>query len=159
MNVKSLRSFAGGLILATCICGAAYFFGPNENPKSQAAEKPTVEEMKKTLTSEGYVIHTDQEWKDQLAATNKANVQAEEPKKEAQEKVVYRTMLTVTEGMTSIDVGKALAKANIIENSLAFTNEVEKKGVSKYLRPGTYEIQSDMKTEEVISTLFKKVKN
>lgn len=156
MNVKSLRSFAGGLIIATCVCGAAYFFGPNDNPKSNVVEKPTVEEMKKSLASEGYVIHTDQEWKDQLEAASKPKKQKEEPKKETPEKVVFRTILTVSEGMTSIDVGNALLKAHIIDNSYAFETEVEKKGLAKYLRPGTYEINSDMKTEQIISTLFRK---
>ncbi len=65
-------------------------------------------------------------------------------------------MLTVSKGMTSIDVGKALERANIIESGMDFFNEVEKRGLSKGLRPGTYEIKSEMTLDEIISIIFRK---
>ena len=54
MTAKSMRSFAGGLIVAAGVCGAVYFFGPGETTSSQTADQPSVAEMKSLLTSEGY---------------------------------------------------------------------------------------------------------
>ena len=63
MTSNSIRSFAGGLIVAASMCGIAYFSGPTET--AQTAEKPSTEEMKSMLASEGYVIHTE----DRVAGT------------------------------------------------------------------------------------------
>ncbi|MBS4222055.1 endolytic transglycosylase MltG [Lederbergia citrea] len=154
MTCKSIRSFAGGLIIAASTCGAVYFFGPSEATSTQIVEeKPSEEEMKSLLTSEGYVILTEEEWKNQLAAVETVEKKTEEVIKET---VIYRTMLSVSSGMTSIDVGRALEKAKIIDNAKEFFNKVEKKGLSKALRPGTYEVESDMTMDEVISIIFKK---
>lgn len=71
------------------------------------------------------------------------------------EKVVYRTILTVSMGMTSIDVGNALEKAHIIESGIQFYKDVEKRGLENDLRPGTFEIESGMTTDEIISVIFK----
>lgn len=152
MTANSIRSFAGGIIVAASVCAAAYFFGPSEAASEQKIEKPSVNEMKKMLTSEGYVIHTEEEWREQLAA-----VAPPEDKEEVvtKETVIYHTMLSVSQGMTSIDVGQALERAKIIDSAMGFFNEVEKRGLSKDLRPGTYEIESGMTLDEIISTIFK----
>ena len=47
----------------------------------------------------------------------------------AKEKIVYKTVLTVSDGMTSIDVGNALEKANIIKDGLDFYKRVEKRWI------------------------------
>lgn len=161
MTAKSIRSFSAGLIIATSLCGAAYFFGPSEKASTQSAEKLSEDEMKDLLTSKGYVIQTEEESQKQLASANAAKEKAakekadeEKAEDEKTQKVVYRTMLTVTSGMTSIDVGKALERAKIIDNAKVFTNEVEKRGVSTKLHLGTYEVESGMKMEEIITTLF-----
>ena len=51
MTSKSMRSFAGGLIVAASICGAVYFSGPSEATSKQTVEKPSEDEMKSLLTS------------------------------------------------------------------------------------------------------------
>jgi hypothetical protein len=152
MTSKSMRSFAGGLMVAAGVCGAVYFLNPSEATSTQTVEKISVDEMKNELTSKGYVIHTDKEWQDQLA-TVKAD--AANVKKETKEKIIYRTILSVSSGMTSIDVGKALQRTKIIKNGLEFSKEVEKRGLENDLRPGTYKIESGMTMEEMISTIFK----
>ena len=150
MTSKSMRSFAGGLIVAASICGAVYFSGPSEATGKQTVEKPSEAEMKSLLTSSGYVIQTEEEWREQLAA-----VEVVEERNAGKETIIYQTMLSVSKGMTSIDVGKALERANIIESGMDFFNEVEKRGLSKGLRPGTYEIKSEMTLEEIISIIFR----
>lgn len=150
-----MRSFAGGLIVAAGVCGAVYFFGPGETTSSQTANQPSVAEMKSLLTSEGYIIHTEEEWNEQVAAINEKEVTATaETKEETQEKIVYRTIITVSKGMTSIDVGKVLQKTKIIESGSDFSKEVEKRKLESELRPGTYKVESDMTMDEVIKAIF-----
>ncbi|KPL61654.1 hypothetical protein AM506_02735 [Rossellomorea vietnamensis] len=159
MTSNSLRSFAGGILIATSLIGAVYLFGPSEassTGKEEPAEvqKLSEDEMVKKLTSEGYVIHTEDQWNKQLKAMNEKQDEKASDKKD-DDKVVYKTMLTVSTGMTSIDVGNALEQANIIKNGLDFYKEVEKRGLENELRPGTFEVESGMSTDEIISTIFK----
>ncbi|CAN7477634.1 hypothetical protein [Rossellomorea sp. LjRoot5] len=156
---NSLRSFAGGILIATSLIGAVYLFGPSEaksTGKEESAEvqKLSEDEMVKKLTSKGYVIHTEDQWNKQLKAMNEKQEEKASDKK-SDGKVVYKTMLTVSTGMTSIDVGNALEQANIIKDGLDFYKEVEKRGLENELRPGTFDVESGMSTDEIISTIFK----
>jgi hypothetical protein len=156
MTSKSMRSFAGGLVVAAGLCGAVYFFGPGE--ATGTSEKLSEDEMKESLASEGYVIHSEKEWEDQIAEAQSVKDKAEAEKetvKEPTEKIIYRTVLTVSKGSTSIDVGKNLQKAKVIKNANEFSDAVEKKGKANGLRPGTYVVDSAMTTEKIISIIFK----
>ncbi|MEY8756750.1 hypothetical protein AB9M93_20005 [Peribacillus frigoritolerans] len=156
MTPKSMRSFAGGLVVAAGLCGAVYFFGPGE--ATGTSEKLSEDEMKESLASEGYVIHSEKEWEDQIAEAQSVKDKAEAEKetvKEPTEKIIYRTVLTVSKGSTSIDVGKTLQKAKVIKNANEFSDAVEKKGKANGLRPGTYVVDSAMTTEKIISIIFK----
>jgi hypothetical protein len=165
MSAKTMRSFAGGLLVAASILSAVYFFGPSP---AQTAGKLSTAEMKSLLTSEGYVIHTKEEWNEQLAAVDAAEKKAEEAGKAneakakdtakeqtGEEKVVYRMMLSVASGMTSIEVGQALESAKIIPSGREFSSTVESRGLANALRPGMYEIQSGMSVDEIIGAIFK----
>ncbi|MDM5359415.1 hypothetical protein [Peribacillus sp. ACCC06369] len=156
MTSKSMRSFAGGLIVAAGLCGGVYFFVPGE--ATGTSEKLSEDDMKESLASEGYVIHSEKEWEDQIAEAEAIKDKAEAEKetvKEPTEKIIYRTVLTVSKGSTSIDVGKNLQKAKVIKNAYGFSDEVEKKGKANGLRPGTYVVDSEMTTEKIISIIFK----
>lgn len=159
---NSLRSFAAGLLIATTVIGSVYMFGPSEaestgKVEAVKTEKLTEEEMVKQLTSNGFVIHTEDEWNKQLEAINEKQEEKEADKQDENTdgKVIFKTMLTVSSGMTSIDVGNALEKANIIKSGLDFYKEVENRGLENDLRPGTFEVESGMTTDEIISTIFK----
>ncbi|WP_428908474.1 hypothetical protein [Niallia sp. Krafla_26] len=161
MTSNSIRSFASGLLLAAGVCGVVYFLESDEansgekSDTKQVVETPSVDEMKDALAAEGYVIQTEEEWDKQLS-TAKAEASPDQTQEQpAQEKVIYRTMISVSSGMTSIDVGKALKQTNIIEDAFAFSKEVENRGLSNGLRPGMYEISSEMSLDEIISTIFK----
>jgi glutamate synthase domain-containing protein 3 len=163
MTPNSLRSFAAGLLIAASLTGSVYFFGPSEadssekNAETVKTEKLTDEQMIEQLTSKGFVVHTEEEWTKQVtAASEKTEEKAEEkPKQNAEEQIVYRTVLTVSSGMTSIDVGNALEKAHIIEDGLQFFKEVENRGLENDLRPGTFDVESGMTMDEIISIVFK----
>ena len=157
MNPNTLRSVAAGLLIATGVCGAVYFFGSTEETNSKQQEKMSSEEMKDVLTTEGYVVLTEDELNNKIAdaeANVSKNILTNQQNQQS-ETIVYRTMITVTSGMTSIDVGNALTSAKIIPNRKAFTDAVEAKGLVQNLRPGTFEVQSDMTLDEVIATIYK----
>ncbi|MBP3950462.1 hypothetical protein [Bacillus suaedae] len=167
MTANSIRSFASGLLLAACLCGAVYFLGPSGEAKSTEEVQPiaSTDELKAKLTEEGYVTITTEEWSattDALKAlqeieddSSAAEVEGEENVASIEKEVIiYRTILTVTPGMTSIDVGEALVRANIINKAIDFFNEVEKQGLANELKPGTFEVDSEMSLQEVISIIF-----
>lgn len=166
MSAKSLRSFALGLIIAASVSGIGYYSTKDEPTIKKEVVKPSAEEMKESLLADGYVIHTEKEWNEHLAKANEEKAKAEEkakeepkkeePKKEAEkEKIVYRTTITVEDGMTSIDVGRALKKAHIIKEPMDLVKEVEKRKLEKKLKPGSYEVDSNMDMNEAISKIFK----
>ncbi|KMY51423.1 hypothetical protein [Peribacillus loiseleuriae] len=156
MKAQIMRSFAGGLLLATSICGAVYLLGSSKT--TQTAVKPSEDEMVHLLTSEGYIIHTEDEWNEAVAANTapKENTKKETSEDVPQkEKVVYRTILSVSSGMTSIDIEKILKSTKSIDPTVHFSKEVEKRGLSNKLRPGIYQIDSGMTMEEIIAVIFK----
>ena len=97
-------------------------------------------------------MQTEEEWNKKLAAVKPVT---DNSKNKTEQKIVYRTMISVTSGMTSVDVGRALMQAKIINSGISFYKAVEKKGLSNSLRPGIYEIDSDMTRDEIITTIFK----
>jgi len=175
MKPSIISSFAAGLLLAAAISSVAYYVTKGETPKAaepattaateetntEAVETtPTVKEMEELLASSGYVVQTKEEaekketeWQEKVdAAEEKAGENTE-----SDGDVVYRTGIYVSNGMTSIDVGNALKDADIIKMSgFEFSKVVEKKGVEKYLKPGSYKIDSSMSTDKIISTIFQK---
>lgn len=163
MSTNPKNSFAAGLLVATIVCGAVYFLEPSKVASLPSFEEPTDIEMKETLASKGYVIYSQEEWKEQLSAMEVAAKEDVAAKSEeesetntTEETVVYNTVLNIASGMTSIDVGRVLVQAQITDSAMSFVQEVEKRGISNNLRPGTYEINSNMTVDDVIALVFKK---
>lgn len=172
-----IRSFAGGLIVAAGIIGIAYLSGGSGD--GTTVKKMSEKEMKTELAEKGYVIHTEEEWQQQEKAVASAKAEAEKAVKEAanakkenakkddskkqtepaapaqEQKVVYKTVVNVSSGMTSIDVGRTLETAKIIPSALEFSQEVERRGLSGNLRPGIFEIESGMSTDQIIGIIFR----
>ncbi|WP_096200265.1 hypothetical protein [Bacillus sp. FJAT-45350] len=160
MIANSMRSFAGGLVVAGSLLGSVYFFGSSDSASTQVVERLSLEEMKQLVAEEGYLIHSEEEWQTQLdeakeIVTEVVEVEAEVNNEQVDEKIIYRTILTVSPGMTSIDVGEALVAANIIDRAMVLVNEVEKRGLANNLRPGSYEVESEMSLDMVIEKIFK----
>ncbi|MCL6573703.1 MAG: aminodeoxychorismate lyase, partial [Bacillus sp. (in: Bacteria)] len=102
MRINLLSTFAAGILLATSICGVVYFAG--EPVVSNAAEtktQPSETEMKNTLLKAGYVVQTKVEYDKNLEAAKKVVP----PVEKKPEKVIAKAVITVEDGMTSIDVG------------------------------------------------------
>lgn len=157
-----LNSFAGGLFLATSICAAVYYStdqeeGPEE-PKESDSKTLTVTEMKAELEASDYVVYTSEEYNQKLDEVKQATLAEVENKEEEQPAEngdkVKEVVFYVTQGMTSIDVGKILVETDIIENANQFSKEVENKGVQNRLRPGMYKVNSEMTVDQIIDTVF-----
>ena len=158
MKSNSIRSFALGLLVAAGTFAAVYYLGPSEAINSQKVKAPSEDEMKSELASKGYVIHTEDEWNQQQTALEEAKKStAEAPKEEAPaqpETVEYQAMLSVSSGMTSIQVGNALERMKIISKASDFSNQVEARGLSNELKPGIFEVKSGMTIDELIAVIF-----
>ncbi|MBD8027198.1 hypothetical protein H9636_11095 [Ureibacillus sp. Re31] len=164
MKANLINSFAAGLLISASVCGIVYFSQstPKEQTDQVTAKSPTKEEMKTSLSDAGYVILTKTEWEEQQAVAQKEvegqqtqKEQTDQSEKQDNEKVIYRTVINVASGMTSIEVGEALVQGEIIDNARTFFNEVEKRGLENDLKPGIFKLDSNMSLDEVINTIFK----
>ncbi|MBM6619530.1 hypothetical protein [Bacillus suaedaesalsae] len=165
MDTKQMRSFAAGLVAAASFIGAIYFLSDTEEPTVQQVEKLSVEDMKSMLTKEGYLVYTEAELQSQLASSQEeetkvepaeeTETQTETTEAEPKQEVATQTVLNVTQGMTSFDVGKVLVDLKITDTAMGFVLEVDKRGVANKLRLGTYTLNSNMTVDEVIGTVFK----
>ncbi|WP_110114814.1 endolytic transglycosylase MltG [Bacillus sp. CGMCC 1.16541] len=162
MTPNSMRSFAFGLFVAATAMSAVYFLSPSsEATTTKEATEPegktlSEEEMKVQLEDKGFVIQTKDEWNKQLAEAKAETPAKDEQKPEEEKEVVYRTLINVTNGMTAVDVGRVLQQAKIVDSGFKFYKYVESRGVQNNLRPGTYEVESGMTTDEIIAVIFKK---
>lgn len=161
INAKMLLSFSVGLLTASIVLGIVYLADSDDKPKAAMTE----EEMKDKLTEAGYLVYTEEEWNEIVGTPDENEEKApseeteavEEPpeKPEENKEEVRKLTITVTKGMTSIDIGKILEREKFIENAYDFTKAVEQKGVANRLQLGTFEVNSSMTTDEIIATLFK----
>ncbi|WP_059102547.1 hypothetical protein [Shouchella shacheensis] len=152
MTPKTMRSFAGGLLVAAGALGATYYYSGDEQ-----AEALTEEEMREQLIQSGFTVQTEEERQEDISD---AVSLAEEEWAEANDdddndnEIIYRTIITVTAGMTSIDVGEQLETANIIDDAYDFFAEVEDRGLANDIQPQTVQVDSDMSLDEVVSEFF-----
>jgi hypothetical protein len=159
MKFNLINSFAAGMLITTIISGSVYFSTKSDVSKTPGNQKVQLSdsEMIDKLASEGYIVQTkaelDKKIKDSKSPVQTAGTPA---KSDKSNKVVFRVMVSVSDGMTSIDVGKQLVNAKIIPNAFKFSQDVEKKDVEKNLRPGTFSVDSGMSIDQIIDTIFKK---
>ena len=162
MRINLLSSFAAGILISTTICGSVYFADKSDNPKASAKTsenrttvKISEKEMKNKLETKGYVIQTKAEY-DKIINDAKASVEKQaSPDDNNPAKTVTKVIVNVSDGMTSIDVGKTLVQANLVQDAFTFSKDIEQKGLENKLRPGVYVVDSEMTLDQVISTIFK----
>jgi carboxypeptidase C (cathepsin A) len=164
MKINLLSSFAAGMLITTTICGAVYLSGKSDSanvtvkPSVTTATKkvqPTAAEMKAQLQAEGYVVQTKAE-NDKQVQDVKASVQAKAaPAAADTTKPVTRVVVNVTDGMTSIDIGRVLVAANIVKNAFDFSKDIEAKKLENKLKPGVFVVDSKMTYDQVVATIFK----
>ncbi|RHW40448.1 aminodeoxychorismate lyase [Neobacillus notoginsengisoli] len=152
-----LSSFAAGMLLTTAICSAVYFTADTPKASSKTVKvEPSGAEMKSKLEKKGFVVQTKEEYDKTVAdAVATSSEQTEPAEKESTSKPVTKVIINVSEGMTSITVGRMLVQAGIVEDAFAFSKDIEKKGLMNKLRPGVFTVDSSMSYDQVVSTIFR----
>lgn len=164
MKINLLTGFAAGVLAATAISGAVYFTGDQSDAKaalkssashsSAKVQGLSEKEMKKALETKGYVVQTKAEY-DKSTKDAKASADQKQPApEENQSKTVTKVVVNVAQGMTSIDVGKTLVNAGLIQDAYQFTIDIEQRGLQNKLRPGTYNVDSGMTYDQMIAAIF-----
>lgn len=157
-----MSSFAAGIFLTTSIISGVYFTNKNDTAKAegkpvqqetQVKVQPSETEMKDKLTAAGYIVQKKSEYEKNKSSKTKETQPATD---NTTEKVVYRAVVNVSEGMTSIDVGKMLQQAQIVPDAFKFSKDIEGRGLENALRPGTFVVDSGMPYDQIIATIFKK---
>jgi hypothetical protein len=164
MRINLLSSFAAGILITTTICSIVYFSDKKDVPNASAKTsenkivkvQPSEKDMKKKLVTKGYVVQTKDEYDKNMKAAKAAEQKQAPAENSKSNKNVTKVVVNVSEGMTSIDVANMLVKANLIPNALHFSQDIEKKGLDRNLRPGVYVVDSEMTSDQVIDTIFKK---
>lgn len=167
MRFNLVSSFAAGIFLTTSILAGVYFTSKNDvakaDLKSSAAQpkvvtaQPSENEMKDKLVSAGYIVQKKADYDKMMKKAKSSGTKAAAPTADNQsQKVVYRAVVNVSEGMTSIDVGNMLEQAKIVPNAFNFSKDIESRGLENGLRPGTFVVDSGMTYDQVIATIFKK---
>ncbi|CEG29410.1 aminodeoxychorismate lyase [Bacillus sp. B-jedd] len=157
MRVNLLSSFAAGMLLTTAVCSAVYFTADTSKAASKTVKVELTDiEMKNKLQDNNYVVQTKEEFDKTIAdATAEAPKETPPADNGTAAKTVTKVVINVSEGMTSIDVGRALVQAGIVKDAFTFSKDIEKKGLMNKLRPGVFVVDSSMSYDQIISTIFK----
>ncbi|WP_413299077.1 aminodeoxychorismate lyase [Bacillus sp. 1P10SD] len=158
MRINLFSSFAAGILLTTSICSVVYLTTDHTSTNIKVTDKtismqPSVEDMEKKLVAKGYIVQKKADYDKNLKAAKDTTIKQATTENDKPSKTVVT--VNVTEGMTSIDVGKMLVPAKIVSDAFEFSQIIEQKGLSNKLRPGTYVVDSEMTFDQVVSTIFK----
>ncbi|WP_421379852.1 hypothetical protein ACOJQI_16445 [Bacillus salacetis] len=152
MNKQSTRAFAAGIFLSAVILVIfSYFNKINKDPV-------------KLLNEEGYIILTEEEEtkrKEELSNLKKQVKELSETNAEDQEKEIEKNngaagseiSLTVSPGMTPIEIAEELESSGIIRNASDLNSYLVNSGLANKIQIGEYKLHSEMTLEE-ISTLL-----
>lgn len=182
MKFNSLTSFAAGIFLATSIFGVVYLSATEEPAASEEAEPEQIEtltedEMKAILEAKGYLVQLPEGENDEDVDTEDAGdsddseeqnsgeeqnsdqneqEETEDIEEEADDnEEPTQLVITVEPGMTSIDVGRRLHEANLIDKDpFSFSKDIESRNLQNKLFPGTYTVNSSMSYDELIDAIF-----
>lgn len=166
MANNSLRSFASGMIIATSIFTAVYYFQPLFNKQGQKiVENDTVtdEEVQAYLNNKGYISIPEQTY-DELVATSKEYEAIKNhtqkppeptpPQVKETEKKTYT--LTVKSGMDSIQIANLLEDSGIVDSGKKFEQFLTKNDWTRSIQVGTYKLSSSMSYEEIGKIITRK---
>lgn len=150
MNKRGLRAFSFGILFAVSVLGAYYYFLEQKDHRPISSEN-----AKKTLSNEGYVILSADEYKKLKQQTKQQPPQpakqqqtkAEADQQNATKQTAYQ--LVVTSGMSSGEIAKILAEQHIIENENEFARYLTSHNYQTKIQIGTYSLSNTMDYEQI----------
>lgn len=149
MNKGVIRAFAFGMLLSTSIISAVYY---NESLTLTKSQVDTYLKKNKLITLSKNEYQTLKEAAEKAAKTSHPSTVAAPPKP----KTIHVYHLVVKKGDVPAKFAKELEEANVIADAKVLTNYLETHNLTRAIRPGTYEIRSDMKYEEIAHILTNK---
>ncbi|MBB5324713.1 cell division protein YceG involved in septum cleavage [Anoxybacillus tepidamans] len=149
MNKSIVRAFALGMLLSTSIIGAVYY---NQLPTFTKSQLDAYLKKNEQIILSKNEYQTLKEAAEKAAKTSHSSAVTVPPKP----KTIYIYHLVVKKGDVPAKFAKELEEANIIADAKALTNYLNAHSLTRAIRPGTYEIRSDMKYEEIAHILTNK---
>lgn len=152
MNKQNTRAFAAGLLLSAIVL-VIFSYGSEDKADSR-----------ETLEEQGYVVLTEKEARNQREKIEDLEEQINtltedsvsgEQETEVEEDARNEMILTVSSGMTPIEISEELESKGIIKNASDFNSYLVKSGRADKIQIGDYQLHSEMTLEE-ISTLLTK---
>ncbi|UCZ54547.1 hypothetical protein LGQ02_07260 [Bacillus shivajii] len=165
---EKMRGIAAGIFIATSAIAAIYFFSSPMNAGEQT--NAMTEDDAHQFLEDSHVILTNDEYEqlsseltavkadneeliarlDETSKLDEELKQGENNEQQSDEEVIYQTIISIQQGMTSTDIGRHLEKMNIIDNRRDFERKIADMGVETKIQLGETEISSDMSLEEII---------
>lgn len=159
MAHDSLRGFALGMLIATSIFTAVYYFQPIKSEKIIEVAI-TDEKVQQYLNEKGY-ISVPKETYEKLKATSgnieergTAGSENTDIKESEEEIKIY--ILDVKAGMNSTEVANRLEKAGIINSSKEFEQFLVEKKWTRSIQIGSYELNNNMSFEQIGKMIINK---
>lgn len=167
MNKRNVRSFAFGILFAAVLLGASTVF-------FDAKQSMDIEEAKKTVEKEGYMVVSKKDYEklvaEQPKEEEKNKVEEQEqgedkvsPKEEASDEEIEKEekseiisyQLEIVSGMNTEEISSTLEKANIIDDEQSFEQFLIEHEYNKKVQVGTFELNNQMSYEEISKIITK----
>jgi hypothetical protein len=136
---QTIRAAALGMLFATSVMGTAYYIEPKTLTKAKLDD---------VLEKEGLVAIRESEYKKLIEAAKKKQSTLA-PINPSSPKTVFVYSLTIQKGDVPNDFAQKLENAHIISDADALVAYLQTHGLTRYIRPGTYQVHSDMSYEEI----------
>ncbi|TYR82406.1 endolytic transglycosylase MltG [Priestia megaterium] len=140
MNNITIRAFSIGLLTATSILGAVYY--AQENKKSAVDESISEKDVIAYAQENNYVLISQKDYS-KLKNTKQTD-HAPSPRE---------VTISITQGMTSIDIANVLLKHGIIKDTKEFDKLVKQEKLSTQFQVGTYTLTPTMSLKQIVKTL------
>ena len=114
-----------------------------------AAEQPS--EKEETAESEE---NSEKNETEEAAEEESQATEEDQTEEQADEEAVITATITINEGEPSSVAAGQLEANNILEDSMDFDDFLEENDYAPYVRPGNYDISSDMSYEQIAQTLM-----
>ncbi|TRZ37580.1 hypothetical protein CEQ21_19220 [Niallia circulans] len=167
MNKRSLRSFAFGLFAASSIIGAYTVYSGGVGTAEKTDKQITTEQAEKVLSTAGYTAIKSDEYKELIAAKDKADKAAQQAKADADKKAAEQKetdkadtqpvsyKLKIKSGMNPAEIAETLAKQKIIKDKDEFEAFLIDNDYHTKVQVGTFRVYSDMSFREIAEKITK----
>ncbi|MFC7393338.1 hypothetical protein [Scopulibacillus cellulosilyticus] len=153
MTKRGMRGFAAG-ILITCAVIAFFYYQiiqPAKNDQTSSDKVLSSKNINKYLLDHHLVAVNQKQFNEWQNA--KQHKESNPDKNNG--KVIYRTILYITEGMTTVDIANTLADYKIIKNKEDLLDYLRSHHLEEKIQPGHYNLGSNMSIGDIVNKITK----